>query len=554
MNKYTVGIDYGTLSGRCVLIDVRDGKEVATSVFEYPHAVISGQLPDGTPLRNDWYLQYPKDYLDVLRVTVRDVLKIAGVDKSQVIGIGVDCTSCTILPILEDGTAMCMLDCYASDPNAYVKLWKHHSAQPFADKMTEIAHQRNEKFIKRYGGKISSEWMFPKIWQTLAESPQVYHDTYCFLEACDWIVMQLTGKIIRNSCAAGAKSLWHKRDGFPSKEYFKALDSRLENVVEEKLKGKVQSIGTRAGELTEKGAELTGLPQGTPVAVAHLDAHGATIGAKVVSEGKMLIMIGTSSCHEIMCASEHEVPGICGYVEDGIVPGYFGYEAGQSCVGDHFSWFIDNCLPASYKGEAQSQGKSIHQYLDELADKKRPGETGIIALDWWNGNRSVLVDGSLSGLLIGCTLLTKPEDIYRALIEATAFGTRKIIETFTEYGVPVNEIIMAGGIAEKDPFIMQIYADITGRIIKIAGSKQNAALSSAIWASLAAGSENGGYDNVKEAANKMGKVKNISYVPNVNNKETYDALYDEYIKLHDYFGRGGNDVMKRLKKISGKKS
>lgn len=549
MEKYTIGIDFGTLSGRCLLVEVESGKEVAASVYEYPHGVIEGRLPGGEKLSIDWYLQHPKDYLEVLENTVGKTLDKAGVKPEQVIGVGVDFTACTMLPVAEDKTPLCMMEEYESDPNAYVKLWKHHSAQPQADRMTKIALDRKEDFIKRYGGKISSEWMLPKILQTLEESPGVYHDAYTFLEAGDWIVWQLTGKLMRNSCAAGAKSLWHKRNGFPSKEYFKAVHPGLENVVEDKLKGPVVSIGKRAGLLTKEGAVLTGLPEGTPVAVAHLDAHGATIGAKVVSEGKMLVMIGTSSCHELMCSEEKEVEGICGYVEDGIVPGYFGYEAGQSCVGDHFSWLVHNCVPAIYEKEAEKAGCSIYEYLDRLASAKKVGESGLIALDWWNGNRSVLADGELSGLLIGCTLQTKPEDIYRALIEATAFGTRKIIETFAEYGVPVDEIIMAGGIARKNPFIMQTYADVTGRTIQIAGSEQNAALSSAIWAALAAGSENGGYDDVALAAEKMGKLQGTAYIPDPEKKRQYDVLYKEYIMLHDHFGRGGNDVMKRLKKI-----
>ena len=550
MEKYTIGIDFGTLSGRCLLVDVASGKEAAASVYEYPHGVIEGSLPDGKKLPIDWYLQHPKDYLEVLENTVRRTLDKAGVKPEQVIGIGVDFTACTMLPITEDGTPLCMLEKYRSDPNAYVKLWKHHSAQPQADRLTRVAREREESFIKRYGGKISSEWMLPKILQTLEESPDVYRDTYTFLEAGDWIVLQLTGKLMRNSCAAGAKSLWHKRNGFPSKEYFKAVHPGLENVVEDKLKGPVVSIGTRAGLLTDVGAALCGLPAGTPVAVAHLDAHGATIGAKVVSEGKMLVMIGTSSCHELMCREEKEVEGICGYVEDGIVPGYFGYEAGQSCVGDHFSWFVRNCVPSAYEEAAKESGCSIYEYLDRKACAKKVGESGLIALDWWNGNRSVLADGELSGLLIGCTLQTRPEDIYRALIEATAFGTRKIIETFAGYGVPVDEIIMAGGIARKNPFIMQTYADVTGRTIQVAGSEQNAALSSAIWAALAAGSENGGYDDVNLAAEKMGKLMDVAYVPDQAKKRQYDILYREYIALHDYFGRGTNDVMKRLKRMA----
>lgn len=550
MEKYTIGVDFGTLSARAVLVNVDSGEEVSTAVADYPHGAISEKLPDGTPLKRDWHLQYPQDYLDTLGSAVRSVMEEAGISNRQVIGIGTDVTGCTMLPILEDGTPLCMLEEFVSDPNAYVKLWKHHSAQPQADRMTQLALERKEKFIKRYGGNISSEWFFPKLWQTLEESPACYEKAYCFIEATDWIVYQLTGKMLRNTCAAGAKALWHKKDGYPSREYFKALDPRLENVVEEKCKGIIQSIGTRAGLVTEKGAAITGLLPGTPVAVGHFDAHGATIGAKVVSEGRMLVMIGTSSCHEIMCKEEHEVLGICGYVEDGIVPGYFGYESGQSAVGDIFSWFIDNCLPARYIKEAKKENLNIYDYLNQLAGDKKPGENGLVALDWWNGNRALSSGGSLSGMILGYTLHTKPEDIYRALIEATAYGTRKIIETFETYGVDVNEIIMAGGIAEKNPFAMQLYADITGRKIQIAGSKQNAALSSAIWGAIAAGKDAGGYDDVAEAAEKMGKLRDNAYVPDENSKKMYDNLYREYMTLYDYFGKGENDVMKRLKRIA----
>lgn len=548
MKKYTIGIDFGTLSGRCLLADVETGEEIATSVLEYRHRVMSETLPDGTRLGVDWHLQHPGDYLDVLRITIRDVIKQAEIRPEQVIGIGIDTTGCTILPIKKNGTPLCFLERWKGSPNAYVKLWKHHAAQPYADKMTETALARNEKFIQRYGGKISSEWMFPKIWQVLDESPEIYEDTDAFLEVTDWIVMQLTGKLIRNSCAAGAKACWHKKDGYPSSDYFKALDPRLEHVIEEKIWGPVQSIGTRAGVLKKTSAELTGIPEGTPVAVGHFDAHGATVGAKVTGPGRMLIMMGTSSCHELMCTEEKMVPGICGYVEDGIVPGYFGYEAGQSCVGDHFAWLTENFLSASYEKAANEQGIHIYEYLNKLAAKKKVGETGLLALDWWNGNRSVLVDGSLSGMMLGFTLNTRIEDMYRTLIEATAFGTRKIIETFVEYEIPVDEIIVAGGIAQKNPFMMQIYADVTGRPIRIAGSRQNAALSSCIWGALAAGKEAGGYDSVDEAAERMGNLQDKTYFPNVENKKEYDRLYREYELVHDYFGRGQNDVMKRLKK------
>lgn len=549
MKKYTIGIDFGTLSGRCLLVDLQSGEEVALSVSEYKHKVMDEKLDDGTPLQVDWALQDPQDYVDVLTTTIKDVIAIANISPEQIVGVGIDFTSCTMLPILEDGTPLCKLPEFKSEPNAYVKLWKHHAAQSYADKLNELAEKRGESFLNRYGGKISSEWMFPKIMQILDESPDAYNRTYAFVEAVDWIGMLLTGKLVRSGSAAGFKSIWSDKDGFPSKDFFKELDPRLENIIEEKFKGDVQMVGTRAGTVNEKWAKKTGLAKGTAVSVGHLDAGGAVLGAGIITTNKMLIVMGTSSCHILLGDKEIEVPGICGMVKDGIVPGFMGYEAGQSCVGDGFQWFVDNCVPYEYIKEAEDKGINIHQYLSNKANKKLPGESGIIALDWLNGNRSVLVDGKLSGVFVGCSLQTKPEDMYRALVEATAFGTRLIIDTFSEYGVLVDEVVMAGGIAMKNPFIMQMYSDVLGKDIKIAGSSENSALSVAIWAALAAGKSEGGFDDFEEATSIMSNQSKVVYTPNKEYKENYDFLYEEYITLHDYFGRGENNVMKRLKDL-----
>lgn len=547
--KYTLGIDFGTLSGRCIVVNVETGEEMAVSVYEYPHGVMDKHLPGGRLLGVDWQLQHPQDYIDVIKNTVPDAVNRAGIKAEDIIGIGTDFTACTMLPVDEEGIPLCLKEKFASEPNAYVKLWKHHAAQKYADRLNETAKEREEGFLERYGGKISSEWMIPKVWQTLDEAPEVYGNTYSFLEAADWIVLYLTGEMKRNCSSAGYKAIWNKKEGYPDKEFFKALDPGLENLVEDKFKGDIVSVGQKAGGLLKSVAQEIGLKEGTAVAVGHLDAAGATIGAKIVEAGKMLIMMGTSSCHMLIGEKEVNVPGMCGVVTDGLIPGAIGYEAGQSCVGDHFQWAAENCAPADYKEKAEEKGMNLHQYLTELASEQEVGENGLIALDWWNGNRSVLVDGKLSGMLVGLTLQTKPEDIYRALIESTAYGTRLIIETFIEHGVPVNEIIIAGGIAEKNPFAMQVYADVTGKSIRIAGSKQNAALSSAIWAALAAGKENGGYDSLKTAAEQMGNLKDKTYSPNMENHEVYNRLYKEYLILHDYFGRGENNVMKRLKNM-----
>ncbi len=552
--KYAIGVDFGTESGRAVLVDVSNGHEVATAVHKYANGVIDEKLP-GTDIRlaPDWALQDPNDYLEVFKNAIPAVLKKGGVSAEDVIGVGIDFTACTMLPTTQDGTPLCFLPQWRSNPHAWVKLWKHHAAQPEANKLNEIASQRAAEkgfgFLNRYGGKISSEWFFPKVWQILDEAPEIYQAAGRFLEAADWVIWQLTGVETRNNTTAGDKAIWSKREGFPSKAFFKALDPRLENVVAEKMTTRISNIGEKAGELTAEAAAYTGLKPGTAVAVANVDAHVAVPASTVVEAGRMVIIMGTSNCHMVLGTEERIVPGMCGYVDEGILPGFFGYEAGQSCVGDHFAWFVENCVPASYHEEAQKRGMDIHKLLEEKAAALKPGQSGLLALDWWNGNRSVLVDVDLTGLLIGQTLATKPEEIYRALIEATAYGTRVIVEAFAQNDVPVNEIVGTGGLPEYNRLLMQIYADVTGREVKVAASKQTPALGSAMFGAVAAGKAKGGYDSIFEASQSMAHLREDCYRPIPENKAVYERLYQEYLILHDYFGRGENNVMKRLKAL-----
>lgn len=549
MKKYTIGVDFGTLSGRAVLVDVSNGDEIASCVYEYPHGVMDTSLPDGTPLGHDWALEHPQDYLNVLKHVIPGVMDAARVKPEQVIGVATDFTACTILPVKADGTPLCFLEAYRSEPHAYVKLWKHHAAQDKANLLNETAADRKEPWLARYGGKISSEWAVPKIWQTLDEAPHIYEEADSFMEAADWVVWQLTGNPVRNACTAGYKAIWHKRDGYPSPDFFKALDPRLEHVVREKLSNDILPLGVRAGVVDSRGAAMTGLVPGTAVAVGNVDAHVTVPAVKIDGPGKMLAIMGTSTCHILLGTEEHMVPGMCGVVEDGVLGGFYGYEAGQSCVGDHFAWFVDTCVPQSYFEEAGKRHMDIHQLLAEKAALLKPGESGLVALDWWNGNRSVLVDVDLTGVMLGMTLQTKPEEMYRALIEATAYGTRKIIETFEAHGVPIDEFYAAGGISQKNPMMMQIYADVIRKPVRIAGSLQGPALGSAIFAAVAAGSESGGYDSVSEAAGAMGKLLDVTYQADPERASVYDRLYAEYNCLHDYFGKGPNDIMKRLKQL-----
>ena len=548
--KYSVGIDFGTESARTVLVDLSDGEEVATAVFSYVDGVIDEKLP-GTDIRlePDWALQNPADYVRAVEVTIPQVLGQSGVDGDDVIGIGIDFTSCTMLPTKLDGTPLCTLPEYRSNPHAWVKLWKHHAAQPEADHLNAVARELGEPWLSRYGGKISSEWFFPKVLQILHDAPELYDGADRLIEGADWIVWQLTGVETRNACTAGYKAIWEKRTGFPRPDFFAALHPRLRDVVAEKMSDRLWMLGARAGGLTAKMAAATGLREGTAVAVANVDAHVSVPAATVTEPGRMVMIMGTSICHMVLGTQQRIVPGMCGVVEDGIVPGLFGYEAGQSCVGDHFAWFVTNCVPADYQHDAERRGMNLHQLLEEKAAALRPGESGLLALDWWNGNRSVLVDVDLTGLLIGATLATKPEEIYRALIEATAYGTRMIVETFEESGVAVKELVAAGGLPERNKLLMQIYADVTGREIKLAGTPQAGALGSAMHGAVAAGSVAGGYDDIRQATARMAHLKDESYVPNAENGRIYDEFYAEYVTLHDYFGRGANDVMKRLKRI-----
>ena len=547
--KYSIGVDFGTQSGRALLVEVATGRELATAVVPYKDGVIDEFLPEShIKLGSDWALQNPDDYLTVLYEAVPKVLCAAQIDPADVIGLGIDFTSCTMLPVSKDGRALCQLPEYHAIPHAWVKLWKHHAAQGEANRLNAIAAERGEKFLSRYGKKISSEWMIPKIWQILNEAPEIYAAADQFMEATDWVTMQMTGCNVRNSCTAGYKAIWHKQQGYPDKSFFKALDRRLENIVAEKLSSPILAIGSKAGELTPEMAQRMGLPSGTAICVGNVDAHVAVPAMGVVEAGKMVMIMGTSICHVLLGKEEQTVDGMCGVVEDGVISGYFGYEAGQSAVGDIFEWFVENCVPQAYQAEGIARNINIHRLLEEKAAKLFPGQSGLLALDWWNGNRSVLVDTDLTGLLLGATLLTKPEEIYRALIEATAYGTNMIVETFTEAGVPIDQLFACGGLPEKNNLLMQIYADVTNRNIYIGESAQTPALGAAMFGAVAAGKAVGGYDSIIEAAATMARIKTI-YEPIPQNVERYKKLYAEYKKLHDYFGRGANDVMKHLKAL-----
>jgi len=536
---YSLGFDFGTESGRAVLVDVRSGEEIATSVVAYRHGVIDRALPDGTRLGRDWALQHPGDWLEVLERGCRTILAQSAVKPEDIVGIGTDHTACTILPVARDGSPLCLDPLWAGQPHAWTKLWKHHAAQAWADRLNELAARRKEPWLPSYGGRISSEWLFPKVAQMADEAPAVYDAADRIIEASDWIVWQLTGVETRNVTAAGYKAIWDAETGYPSREFCAAVHPKLYNLVD-KL-GKPLPLGQKAGELTATMAARMGLRPGIAVAVGNVDAHVSVPACGSTENGVLVAIMGTSCC-DIVCGPEKRlVPGMCGVVRDGVVPGAFGFEAGQSGFGDHFAWL----------SRLLGSGDPGHQALEDQATRLGPGGSGLLALDWWNGNRSVLVDADLTGLLIGMNLHTTPAEIYRALIEGLAFGMRTIIDTFVAHGVRIERIVACGGLPEKNRLFMQVIADVCGRTIQVARSAQAPAVGAAIFGAVAAGSARGGYDRLDEAAQAMGGLKSLVFNPHPVQRAVYNQLYAEYQALHDQFGRT-NQVMRRLKEIRAK--
>ncbi len=554
-DKYVIGLDYGTLSARAVLVSVNDGSVIAESVYSYPHGIlrsVAKSISDGadlsggeegcTELPADYALQEIDDYINAMYHTVREVVEKSNCQAENVIGIGIDATSSTFLPLLESGKPLCKTEQFRENPHAQLKLWKHHGAQAQAGQITALANKRKEKFIMRCGGKVNAEWMLPKLMEIVEKAPDVYEAADNFMEVSDYLVYLLTGEITRCMCHAGYKLLWNEEDGYPSEDFLCALHPSLSSL-KEKLKGREVQVGECAGRLTEEAASKLGLRMGTVVAASLIDAHVAVPSVGIDGPDQALMILGTSCCMLLCSEKLSYIRGISGCVKNAVIPGFYAYEAGQSAVGDLFEWFVQNCVPGSYEREALDRSISVHMLLCEKAAALKSGESGLIALDWWNGNRSCLADSKLSGMILGLTLRTKPEEIYRALLEATAFGMRAIFEEFEKGGVMVRELYACGGIVSKNPFMMQIYADVLGKTILTASTDQGSAFGASVYAAVAAG----GYASVKEAARAMGKTGEIKYEPIPQNTQAYHRLYKEYKLLHDYFGTGGNEVMRRMR-------
>ena len=533
--RYAIGVDFGTESGRALLLDLASGAEAAISEVRYPHGVIDRALP-GTAeeLPPDWALQHPDDWVAVLEQAIPAVLEQVPAAREEVVGLGVDFTSCTVLPVTGDGTPLMAQERWRGRRHAWPKLWKHHAAQPVADRLNEVAAERAEPFLSRYGGRISSEWYFPKLIELWLEDREVYDACNAFIEATDWIVWQLTGIERRQSCTAGYKAMWSPQEGLPPVEYFDAAYPGFDRPAA-KLGSEFASLATSAGTLRADVAARLGLPDSVTVAVGNVDSFVSVPGAGVESPGTFVMVVGTSICDLVVDPREVRLPGITGVVRDGILPGLYGYEAGQAAVGDMLAWFLETLAPPGAELPA----------FERAAQVIGPGETGLVALDWWNGNRTILADADLSGALFGMTLQTTREEIYRALLESIAFGNRRIIENFGEHGLRLESIVACGGIAEKSPLTMQLIADTSGLVVSVPESSQIPARGAAMFGAVAAGA----FADISSAiaATRPGVARR--YEPDSDAKAVYDRVYAIYRSLYERLGRTEADLLHGLKRI-----
>lgn len=526
---YTIGMDFGTLSARAVALELKTGKEIAAAEFVYPHGVMDRQLPDGTVLPPMYALQHPRDYLEGLQTLCKEIFR--QVPREDVRGVGIDFTTSTVLPVDETGKPLCFMEEFAGQPHAYAKLWKHHGPVEQARRFDRVAKERQAPWLSNCGGTVSSEWLFPKILETLEEAPAVYDRTYRFYEAGDWLNFMLTGVETHNPCMAALKGCWSEELGYPSETYFREVDPRLANVVGTKVSKTVNRVDEIAGKVSLDGENLTGIPAGTPVAMAMGDCHAAMPTLNITKPGQAMLVIGTSGVVLANTEAPKSVPGICALTHGGVFPGVCTMEAGQAGLGDCFDWLV------------KTFGLS-HGELTEKASALKPGQSGLLSLDWWNGNRSILKNDGLTGLILGLNLQTRPEEIYRALIEATAYGLRVILENYEQHGVSVGDICAAGGIALKNPILMQIYADILGRPLTVSGCKQAGARGCAIYAAVAAGA----FGDIHAASEALRQPVAATYRPIPEHVAIYEKLFAEYKILHDYFGKE-NAVMDRLRAL-----
>lgn len=545
--KYTIGVDYGTKSGRAVVVETGTGLELSSAVKSYTHGVMSERLPDGTALGENWALQHPKDYLEVLEEVVPKAVKDAGIAPEDVIGIAVDFTSCTVLPIYEDGTPLCFHEKYKSRPHAYVKLWKHHASQKAANNINQVLQEEGELENPRYGGRVSPELMLPRVLEIIDGDYEIYEEADEILEAMDWLTLLLTGRHRRSLSAAGYKAMYLPGEGYPAEHILYKINPLLKDVAAKKLGTDICPLDEKIGTLNREWAEKLGLKEGIAVAPGIIDSHVGMAGCGITSPGKLMLILGTSSVMLTLSERPFSDKGVVGAVKGGIIPSFYALESGLAAVGDLFEWMVDTCVPAGYMEAAEKEGKDIHTYLSGKAEGIGAGNTGLMVLGWWSGNKTPYVNGELRGVIAGLNMGTRPEQIYRALIEATAYDTLRIVDALRDAGLVIDSIVACGGIANKNRMLMQIYADVLNCEIRLSASAQTAALGAAMYAAVAAGSKAGGYDRIDRAAENMCRLKDAVFIPNRRNHEIYMDLYEEYRRMADYFGRENNEIYSRIK-------
>ncbi len=547
MKKYTIGLDFGSLSCRGILVDTSTGIICAEAVMAYPHGVMTEKLPDGTPLEGDVAFQHPRDFREAMVAVVRElVCKCENVD--NIVGIAVDTTVSTVIALSADFLPLCELEEFTSRPQAFAKMWKHHGAAPMAKRVERICTEQNRPYLDWYGGSISSESLFMKAIEAFERDREVYDNTACFIELADYVTSLLTGKPTFSRPLMKSKAFYDPKTGYPDADFLRAIDPDLvglPNKLTYAFKDRIVAIpGEAAGKLCPEMTKKLGLPSGIAVSAGTADSYSPLLGIGIKSSGQMIMTVGTSTGIMIMSDEPRRVEGVTASLHEiyGIKNKHC-YASGQTSTGDALGWFAENCTPARYEREAEAKGLSIQALLTEKAALLPAGSGGVMALDWLGGNKSCLANPNLTGLFVGLTLSTKPEQMYRALIEATAFGARAIVENYEKSGVPVREIRAAGGIVGKNKLLMQIYADVIGLPIKAGRCTQIPALGAAINAAVAAGA----YTDIESAVDTM-SVKDFDiYTPNPENHKKYARFYAEYMTLHDYFGRGANKIMERLR-------
>ncbi len=549
---YTLGIDCGTQSARAVIVRVSDGSIVSESDMAYPHGILTEKLPDGTGLPKGFVLSMAEDYLEVLPAIVQEAMRRAGIRAENLIGIGVDATSCTVVPCMADGTPLALMQEYRQNPHGYIKLWKHHNVKEQAERIEALARKRGEKFLSYYGGMVSCEWMLPKVLQIYEEDRQIFHKTAHYVDLCDWLTWRLTGILTRSVNSAGFKGLWSAEEGDISQDFLNGLHQGFGSAYYEKvLDGPIFLSGACCGRLCPAAARWLGLSAGTAVSSGMMDGHASVVSLGMKRAGEMAVIVGTSNSIPLLADHLTAIEGFCGVVRDGIIPGFYGYTAGQISTGDMLDWYISNIVPARYEEEAKRREMTLHGLLAEKAGISCPEKNPLTILDWWNGNRSVLCNQQLSGAIWGLTMATRPEEIYCAMLQGIACGTRVIMERGRACGIQIDRVFACGGIPRKNPFFMQQYANILDMPVYAADEAHSSAHGSAVCAAAAAGEERGGYAGLVQAMERMHINDLTEYRPQREHAADYERIYQRYCDLYWLLGSRSREALASVKEGDG---